>query len=118
VPRGLRGIYVLYAEDKKHEKYNVMYIGMARARVSRGGIRNRLFRHSRSSRKGHLWSHFSIFAVWDNIRDEEIAELEGLFRHLYRYDAKANILNVQRRYKPMRKIRDDKLQHWKTRYGL
>lgn len=56
-------------------------------------------------RKKELWNHFSLFQVWDNIRDEEIAELEGLFRHIYRCDTKANTLNRQRGFKKLKKLR-------------
>ncbi|GAF97179.1 unnamed protein product, partial [marine sediment metagenome] len=34
----------------------------------------------------HLWTHFSIFEVWENITENEIKELEGLFRQIYRKD--------------------------------
>lgn len=116
LPRGLRGIYVLYKhkaykENPKRPRFNVLYIGMARA-GRRGGIRGRLRSHARSERKGHLWTHFSVFEVWENIRDDEVAELEGLFRHIYRRDAQANSLNIQRGYKTLRKIRLNKLNEW------
>jgi hypothetical protein len=80
-------------------RYNVVYVGMART----GGIRFRLRRHKKS--KSKLWTHFSVFEVWPNVRDDEVGELEGLFRHLYKLDAAANKLNKQRGYKPIRKIR-------------
>ena len=38
--------------------------------------------------------------MWDNIRPEEVEELEGLFWHLYREDSRANSLNMQRSYQP------------------
>lgn len=102
VPRNLRGIYVLYQQEKprgnqKKDHYNVVYVGMAR----QGGIRRRLRRHRKKKRA--KWTHFSIFEVWPNISDGEIAELEGLFRHLFRYDAVASSLNKQRGYKALRK---------------
>jgi hypothetical protein len=75
------------------------------------GIRGRLDSHKRS--KGDLWTHFSAFEVWDNIRDEEIVELEGLFRHFYRKDTSANKLNVQRRFKKLSKVRQNNLSTWK-----
>jgi hypothetical protein len=69
LPHGLRGFYVLYkkrfARGRK-ESFNVVYVGMA----ARGGIRGRLLSHQRSKRKGNLWSHFSAFEVWDNVRNE------------------------------------------------
>ena len=78
----------------------------------RGGLRGRLMSHARSKRKGKLWTHFSVFAVWDNIRDEEIRELEGLFRYIYRKDSAANSLNIQRGFKRARRIRDNNLRNW------
>ena len=49
--------------------------------------------------------------VWDNIRDEEIIELEGLFRHFYRKDSRANQLNVQKSFKKAMEVRKD-LADW------
>ena len=98
VPRRLRGVYVLYNHRRKSgkDKYYVVYVGMAAA-GHRSGIRGRLSSHAR--KKSGLWTHFSVFEVWDNITVEQIAELEGLFRHIYRKDSRANRLNVQRGFK-------------------
>ena len=80
VPRGTRGIYVLYRKRRSRTKgetakirYDVVYIGLA----SEGalGIRRRLRAHSRQ--KIGQWTHFSVYEVWDNIRHDEIVELEG-----------------------------------------
>jgi hypothetical protein len=112
VPSGLRGIYVLYdCRDNEKKHYDVVYVGMACA-GRRGGIRSRLRRHRNSKRKGPRWTHFSLFKVWDNIRDEEVAELEGLFRHIYRDDSRANKLNIQRGFKKLREIRENSLTKW------
>ncbi len=99
VPLHTRGIYALYkrrgrARAESHH-YDFVYVGMGRGIV---GVKSRLRTHMRN--KGNLWTHFSVFEVWENIRDEEIAELEGLFRHLYQYDTKANSLNRQKGYQP------------------
>jgi hypothetical protein len=88
LPRQLRGIYVLY-KQRPGQKYDVLYVGMAAA-GKRGGIRGRLTSHAKSERKKGLWTHFSAYVVWQNIRDEEVAELEGLFRHIYRMDSRAS----------------------------
>src|SRR5438445_14351 len=113
LPRGLRGIYVLYhrtlSRGRKPVHYDVAYVGMAWA-GRRGGIRSRLRSHRRTKR--HLWTHFSVFEVWDNIRDEEVAELEGLFRHIYRRDAQANRLNVARGFRALRKLRNNRIAKW------
>ena|SRR2546429_869808 len=106
VRRRLRGMYVLYehepARGRRGERYNVVYVGMARSGRG-GGIRGRLMTHRR--RKGSLWTHFSVFEVWDNIRDDEVKKLEGLFRHIYRHDGRASRLNLQRGFKLLRKVR-------------
>ena len=111
VPGALRGIYVPYRQvgPAKAKKFSVVYVGMSASGQTRG-IRRRLAAHRRS--KGELWTHFSVFQVWDNIRDEEIQELEGLFRHLYRRDPQANRLNVARGFKPMRRIRQADIGGW------
>ena len=108
VPRSRRGLYVLYLKRRKNgkEKFDVVYVGMT---IS--GIRARLRSHR--AKKGDLWTHFTAFEVWDNIRDEEIIELEGLFRHLYRKDSRANALNVQRGFRKARKVRRNNLRQWK-----
>ncbi|MES9945042.1 MAG: GIY-YIG nuclease family protein [Candidatus Thiodiazotropha sp.] len=108
-PRGIRGIYVLYKYRSRINKYDVVYVGMTNA-GSGGGVRGRLRGHKK--RKEGLWTHCSVFEVWDNIRDEEIVELEGLFRHIYRLDAKANTLNVQRGFKKLRGVRDPNIEEW------
>ena len=78
----------------------------------RGGLRGRLIRHARSKPKANVWTHFSAFEVWDNIRDDEVAELEGLLRHIYRYDPEANKLNIQKGFKEARRVRDNNLNRW------
>ena len=108
VPSKRRGLYVLYRRhrEKGRDKFDVVYIGLATA-----GIRGRLESHRRT--KSGLWTHFSAFEVWDNIRDDEIVELEGLFRHFYRKDTQANRLNVQRTFKKLTKVQQNSLAAWK-----
>lgn len=107
VPRKRRGIYVLYRRRRRggKEYFNVVYVGMATS-----GMQGRLSAHRR--KKKDLWTHFSVFEVWDNIRDEEIVELEGLFRVFYRKDKKANILNVQKNFKKAKLVRNNDLRTW------
>ena len=108
VPSKRRGLYVLYRKhrEKGRDRYDVVYIGLATS-----GIRGRLESHRRS--KGELWTHFSALEVWDNIRDDEIVELEGLFRHFYRRDTEANRLNVQRTFKKLKKVQQNDFATWK-----
>jgi hypothetical protein len=111
LPRGLRGIYVLYRKQpskKKRPVFDLRYIGM-----STSGIGGRLRSHKRSKRKTGEWTHFSVFQVWDNVTNQEVSELEGLARHLYRFDQTASTLNIQRGYKRLRRVRDNKVSGWK-----
>ena len=101
LPTGLRGIYVLYQYRRKKGSFNVVYVGMARAGGG-GGIRGRLKRHRR--RKKELWTHCSVYEVWENIRDEEVIELEGLFRQIYALDQRANQLNRHRSFGLLKQV--------------
>ena len=76
----------------------------------KGGIRGRLKIHRRN--KAGLWTHCSIFEVWNNARDDEIIELEGLFRHIYRFDSRANSLNKQGSFKKLKMVKDYKFWEW------
>jgi hypothetical protein len=104
VPPATRGIYVLYRRrrplrrDDHGGRFDVVYIGLANV-----GVRRRLQSHVRQ--KGDEWTHFSVYEVWDNIRQDEIAELEGLFRHIYRFDAHANRLNLAKSYQQLGQVR-------------
>src|SRR5579862_4922175 len=105
VPRARRGLYVLYCL-KRDGHFNVVYVGMTTS-----GMRGRLQKHAKSTRKRDLWTHFSAYEVWENVRDKEIVELEGLFRHIYRKDSGANKLNIQRRFKTLAKVHEP-LKDW------
>jgi hypothetical protein len=100
VPKYIRGIYVLFTKGGE-QQYSVVYIGMARGEKS--GVKSRLRMHRKQ--KADKWTHFSVFEVWDNITQEQVEELEGLFRHVYRRDPVANKLAIQRSYKPLIRLR-------------
>jgi hypothetical protein len=108
VPSNTRGIYVLYKASRGRRK-SVVYIGMARGEKS--GAKGRLKAHRRQ--KADLWTHFSVFEVWDNITREQVQELEGMFRHIYRHDPTANRLNVQKSYSPLVKVRRQSSKKWR-----
>ena len=91
LPTLMRGLYVLYHKGE-HKTMNVVYVGMARGEKS--GARGRLEKHF--AQKNELWTHCSVYEVWDNITKEQVAELEALFRHIYRRDSEANKLNIQK----------------------
>ena len=112
IPAKTRGIYALLQRRGKNKKvtketkFDVVYIGMSR-RAMRGRLR------SHAVAKSGLWTHFSIYSVWPNITDEEIRELEGIFRAIYRKDMKANRIAVQKGFAELKRIRDNKLS-WKN----
>jgi len=109
IPAYTRGIYALL-KKQPDGRFDVVYIGMA-AGTKTASIRGRLRVHKR--KKDKLWTHFSAFEVWDNIRGEEIRELEGIFRHIYRKDTRANKLNTQRSFKKLTQVRKDtKTEGW------
>jgi len=98
LPRVMRGIYVLYKYRPRMRRYDVVYVGMA----AEGAIRSRLQSHKR--KKKDLWTHCSVFEVWDNITPAEVKELERIFRHIYRRDSRASRLNVQRSFVRMKRL--------------
>ena len=100
IPKGVRGIYALHKERPRVKKFDVVYIGMT---TTGSGLRARLDRHARSTTKD--WTHFSMFVVWENIRNEEIGELEGLFREIYRKDKRANKFNRQGKFRKIQNVR-------------
>lgn len=109
VPIYTRGIYALLRYRPKLKNYDVVYIGMAGG--PRAGIRGRLISHRR--KKAESWTHFSVFEVWENIREEEVQELEGIFRHIYSKDTRANRLNKQKSFKKLTRIhRQTKAEGW------
>jgi len=111
VPKRTRGLYALFRFRRRLNRYDVVYVGLARG--AKSGVGGRLRSHARSKTKTKLWTHFSVFEVWDNVTEHEVAELEGLFRHIYSKDTKANRLNVQKSFKPLKRVRNDDLSSWK-----
>jgi len=116
IPLRTRGIYVLYKKKSnkkkpKGEAFDVVYIGMAGGE-KKAGIGGRLRAHVK--KKPKEWTHFSAFEVWDNIREEEVKELEGILRHIFRKDSHANKLGIQKSFKKLTRVR----KHTKSKGGL
>jgi len=111
IPNYTRGIYALLRYRPKLKTYDVVYIGMSGiGRTS--GIKSRIRSHLNTKR--NLWTHFSIFEVWDNIQNEEVKELEGLFRHIYRRDTRANRFNVQGSFAKLKRVRINNFNDWNS----
>ena len=108
IPKFVRGIYVLYQYRRRNDSYNVVYVGMAAK--ENAGVKARINRHLVT--KHGEWTHFSVFQVWDNVSEQEVAELEGLFRHIYRWDARANKLNKMRSFRKLNQIRKSWFDEW------
>lgn len=100
IGRERRGIYVLYKQVSPTH-FEVRYIGMTTS-----SIRGRLAKHKRNKQKRTEWTHFSAFAVWPNITEDEIRELEGLFRHIFKKDEETIVLNLHRGFKGLKRARD------------
>ena len=98
IPRDVRGIYTLL-NNVDAEQYEILYIGMTDRSIHR-----RIRKHSRSKSKQQKWTHFSFFEVHDNVRNEEIRELEGILRHIFRKDPNAMRLNMARGYKALKRL--------------
>ena len=109
IPLRTRGIYVLYKKkpkkkNSKSDAFDVVYIGMAGGE-KKAGIGGRLRAHAKNIIKSKQWTHFSAFEVWDNIREEEVRELEGILRHIFRKDSHANKLGIQKSFKKLTRVR-------------
>ncbi len=102
LPNGLRGFYVLYNYSRETDSYNVVYVGVSSTRSDEGHLRWKLKTHSK--KKEGLWSHFSIYEVWENINGNEIRELKRLFREIYKNDSNANKLIKQKGSERLEKI--------------
>lgn len=107
IPDNCRGIYALLKKVGR-DRFDVVYIGMSAG--DRAGMHSRLKAHRQHKKR--KWTHFTILEVHDNITRQEIKELEGLFRIIYRKDTHANPLNRQLSYRPLQKCRENDLQKW------
>lgn len=113
IPINTRGIYSLMIK-KPNNKFETVYIGMAAGK--KAGVRGRIAKHAKSKRKNlnpkTRWTHFSVFETWPNISIEEIKEIEGILRHVYRKSNISNPLNQQRRFIKLIKVKNNNLVSW------
>jgi hypothetical protein len=106
LPKNTRGVYVLYKEQNqsiskrrtgKDKIVHVVYIGIA------GGIGGRLRSHHRSKKKD--WTHYSFFEVHDNIRSDEIRELESFLLAIFCHDPRIELENQRYGSQRLRNLR-------------
>jgi len=105
LPWRIRGIYALYKQDGNF--MNLMYVGMTDS-----GAKGRLMSHK--GKKEGLWTHCSVYEVWDNITQDQIAELEALFRHTLRKDSSASGLNIQKGASIFRRLKRETIARTKN----
>lgn len=114
LPDKVRGIYVLYKSPTPKSDWpknaQVVYVGLART-----SIHHRLNVHKKD--KPGMWTHASAYEVWDNISNDEIKELEGLFRSIYRKDSTANKLNKVKTFLQLKNLEKIKLKGEKASEG-
>jgi hypothetical protein len=109
VPHNTRGVYILFQETG-NDVYEVRYIGMAGSATA--GVHGRLLSHLRSRTKSRLCTHFSVFEVHRKIDEDQVQELEGLLRHIFRKDPTANSLARQNAHGPLYDLRENDLTKW------
>ena len=108
VPRGTRGLYVLYRQ-KSADINEVVYIGVAGlGEITRGGIRSRLRTHTKRKKR---WTHFSFFEVHDNVTRDEIREFEALLLGIFRHDPRIELSNKQTGSRKLYQLQ--RLTHWR-----
>jgi len=106
IPHKTRGIYVLF-QQRQADVYDVMYVGMTGT-----GVHGRLQSHLQSETKTKFCSHFSVFEVHGHVTDDQIEELEGFVRHIFRKDSNANLLARQLGYEKLREVRKRDWDEW------
>ena len=99
VPPGTKGIYVLY-QSLNADLMELIYIGVGFGECS--GLHGRLKMHR--DLQPNVWTHFSVFQVWDNITKKQIKELAGFFRHVFRRGIYAKSVMETKEYKPLIRI--------------
>lgn len=106
VPKGTRGVYVLY-NNRSAKNHEVVYIGVAGlGKTGGGGVQSRLRTHNRRIKS---WTHYSLFEVHDNVTSEEIREVEALLLGIFRDDQRIKLANKQRGSKKLRLLRNESL---------
>lgn len=84
VPPNMKALYVLYSYIKESHQMNVRYVGYANGQDGKDA-RSMLWQQH--SINGAIWSHFSVYELWDHFRKEDASVVEDLFNHVYRHDS-------------------------------
>jgi len=84
VPPNLTALYVLYSHDSESRHMNVRYVGYAN---SQSGEDARSMLWQQHKLNGRMWSHFSVYELWDHFQKDDTRAVETLFDHVYRHDS-------------------------------
>ena len=84
VPPNMTALYVLYSYNGASRHMNVRYVGYASGQ--RGNDARSMLR-SQHTLNGSMWSHFSVYELWDHFQKDDAAAVEALFEHVYRDDS-------------------------------
>lgn len=83
VPANIKALFALFAYDSELKNYNVMYVGYA---SSEGENKIRALLKEQQRLNGRMWSHFSVYELWDYIQEKDDRAVEMLFNQIYRRD--------------------------------
>jgi hypothetical protein len=84
IPGNIKALFALYAYDSELRNFNVMYIGYAN---NEGGNTIRSLLKEQERLNGRMWSHFSVYELWDYIQKDDQRAVDMLFKQIYRRDA-------------------------------
>lgn len=84
VPSGIKALIVLYSYNKEPEYFNVKYIGYA---DGKGFNTARAILSEQQQLNGRMWSHFSVYELWDHLQKNDDYAVNELFRQIYRRDS-------------------------------
>jgi len=84
VPPNMTALYVLYSNSSNSRHMNVRYVGYASSQ-SGSDARSMLQQHYKLNAR--MWSHFSVYELWDYFQKDDAAAVKALFEHIYRHDS-------------------------------
>jgi len=84
LPPNMTALYVLYAYDSESRHMNVRYVGYA---SNQNGDDARSMLWQQHKLNGRMWSHFSVYELWDHFQKGDTRAVEALFDQVYRHDS-------------------------------
>lgn len=84
LPSNMTALYVLYSYDNESRHMNVCYVGYAN---HQNGDDARSMLQLQHRLNGRMWSHFSVYELWDHFQKDDAKAVDALFNHVYRRDS-------------------------------